>query len=255
MKEESGRRLLMAGNWKMFKTASETVDYINHLKGLLPSQPTVDVAIAPPFPALMAAVTAAMGSPIAIAAQNVFWEVEGAYTGEVSPGMLTSLGVALVIIGHSERRQYFGETDATVNRRVKAALTAGLKPIVCIGETLEQREAGQTFPVLETQVTQGLKDLTLAEATSLTIAYEPVWAIGTGRTATPEIAQDAHHYIRELLARQFDKELANRLRILYGGSVKPENTAELMARPDIDGALVGGASLKPDVFIKIINYG
>ncbi|MBF0530316.1 MAG: triose-phosphate isomerase [Deltaproteobacteria bacterium] len=254
MSENKTRRLLMAGNWKMYKTADQTVEFIVQLKNSLPPVLAVDVALAPPFPALAAAVSAAAGSPIAIAAQNVFWETEGAYTGEVSVGMLTSLGISLVIIGHSERRQYFGETDETVNRRIKAALAGGLKPIVCIGETLGQREAGHTFQVLETQISKGLAGLSLQEAAALVIAYEPVWAIGTGKTATPEIAQEAHQHIRQVLAGQFDKDLANSLRILYGGSVKPENTAELMGKPDIDGALVGGASLKPDVFLKIINY-
>ncbi|MEW5724887.1 MAG: triose-phosphate isomerase [Thermodesulfobacteriota bacterium] len=248
------RRPLIAGNWKMYKTAAEAVDYINRLKGMLPADLKVDVALAPPCPARAAAGRAAAGSPIALAAQNVFWEAEGAYTGEVSVGMLQALGVTLVIIGHSERRQYFGETDETVNRRTKAALAGGLRPIVCLGETLEQREAGRTFPVIEAQVQGGLAGFDPGDAGRIVIAYEPVWAIGTGRTATPETAQEVHALIRGLLEKKYDKALANNLRILYGGSVKPENAADLMAQPDIDGALVGGASLKPEAFLGIIDY-
>lgn len=254
MMPDQPRRPFIAGNWKMYKTAEETAEYLHHLKSMLPADPGVDVAVAPPFPALDAAVRAAAGSSIAVAAQNVFWEAEGAFTGEVSVAMLRALKVNLVIIGHSERRQFFGETDETVNRRIQAALAGGLAPIVCIGETFDQREADQTFQVLERQMTVGLGGIDTASARPMTIAYEPVWAIGTGRTATPEIAQEAHAYIRKKLADIFDKTLANSMRILYGGSVKPENAADLMAQPDIDGALVGGASLKADVFEKIINF-
>ncbi|MEW6262670.1 MAG: triose-phosphate isomerase [Thermodesulfobacteriota bacterium] len=254
MNSSPGRRPLIAGNWKMYKTPAEAEEYIHQLKSMLPATPAVDVAVAPAFPALAAAVRAAAGSAVAIAAQNVFWEAEGAYTGEVSAHMLKALAVWGVIIGHSERRQYFGETDETVNRRLAAALAQGLAPIVCVGETLEQREAGRTFQVIETQVKGGLKGLSPAQAGRLIIAYEPVWAIGTGRTATPEMAQEAHALIRRVLGELFTKELANSIRILYGGSVKPENAADLMAQPDLDGALVGGASLKPEAFIKIINY-
>lgn len=254
MTMENQRRILAAGNWKMFKTAAETREYIERFKELLPPQPSVDITLAPPFTALESAVQAAAGSPIKIAAQNVFWEPEGAYTAEISVGMLTALGLEQVIIGHSERRQYFGETDETVNRRVKAALAGGMTPIVCIGETLEQREAGQTNQVLETQVRGGLAGIDRAEAERLILAYEPVWAIGTGKTATPDMAQEAHAFIRGNLENLFDKSLANGLRILYGGSVKPENAAALLGQPDIDGGLVGGASLKPEVFIGIINY-
>ncbi|MBW1708721.1 MAG: triose-phosphate isomerase [Deltaproteobacteria bacterium] len=248
------RRPLIAGNWKMYKTGAEAAAYIEQLKLLLPSNLEADVALAPSFTALESALMAAGDSPILIAAQNVFWEDEGAYTGEVSVPMLNGLGVEWVIIGHSERRQYFGETDETVNRRVIAALAGGLNPIVCIGETLEQREANQTFQVLTAQLKEGLAEVDNRAAQSLTIAYEPIWAIGTGRTATTEIAQEAHRVIRDELERIFNKELANYIRILYGGSVKPENAAALLAQPDIDGALVGGASLKPDVFYGIINF-
>lgn len=248
------RRLLIAGNWKMYKTGAETVEFIERLKELLSSDSAVDVTLAPSFTSLEAAIQAAQGSSISIAAQNVFWEQEGAFTGEVSATMLKSMGVKQVIIGHSERRQYFGETDETVNRRIKAALSGGLVPIVCVGETLEQREVGQTFKILKTQLETGLEGIDSEAARTLILAYEPVWAIGTGKTATPEIAQEAHKFIRETLQDQFDKGLVSSLRILYGGSVKPENTAELLTQPDIDGGLVGGASLKPDVFYGIINY-
>ncbi len=248
------RRLLIAGNWKMYKTSAETVEFIERLKELLSSDSAVDVTLAPSFTSLEAAIQAAQDSSISIAAQNVFWEQEGAFTGEVSATMLRSMHVKQVIIGHSERRQYFGETDETVNRRIKAALSGGLVPIVCVGESLEQREAGQTFKVLKTQLETGLEGIDSEAARTLILAYEPIWAIGTGKTATPEIAQEAHKFIRETLQEQFDKGLVSSLRILYGGSVKPENAAELLTQPDIDGGLVGGASLKPDVFYGIINY-
>lgn len=254
MSQENSRRLLIAGNWKMHKTAAEAADFINQLKKELPPNPEVDVTLGPAFTALESAVKAAAGSPVRIVAQNVFYEEKGAFTGEVSTGMLTAIGVSGVIIGHSERRQYFGETDETVNRRTKAALAAKLDPIVCVGETLEQREADQTLAVLETQVTEGLKGLDAAQGALLTLAYEPVWAIGTGKTATPEMAQEAHLFIRKIVEKVFDKGVANAVRILYGGSVKPANAAALMTQPDIDGALIGGASLKLEDFLGIINF-
>jgi triosephosphate isomerase len=253
MSPTEGRRPFIAGNWKMHKTADEAESYINDLKNRLGPASDVDVGLAPAFPALERSVKAAAGSPIIIAAQNLHFEPEGAYTGEVSAKMLTSLGVTQVIIGHSERRQYFGETNQTVNQRAQAALNAGLKLIVCIGETLQERENGQTFSVLQAQVNEGLAGLNVTPET-LTVAYEPVWAIGTGKTATPDMAQEAHAYVRELLKKQFGDHLAAGVRIQYGGSVKPENAAELMAQPDIDGGLVGGASLKPEIFIDIIHY-
>ena len=253
MTQKTNRRPFIAGNWKMFKTPSETTDYINSFKSLLSPELEVDITLAPPFTALEAAVGAASGTPIAIAAQNVFWETEGAFTGEVSALMLKSMNVSQVIIGHSERRQLFGETDETVNRRLHAALAAGLLPIFCVGETLDERESGQTFQVLARQIQNGLANIDPLRIEGMTVAYEPVWAIGTGRTATPAIAQEAHAFIRQLLASIYNKEVANLVRVLYGGSVKPENAAELMNQPDIDGALVGGASLKPDVFIRIVN--
>ena len=248
------RRPLIAGNWKMYKNAAEAGSFVQALKAMLPAELSVDITLAPAFTALESAVSAAAGSPIKIAAQNVFWEKEGAFTGEISAGMLTSLGVTQVIIGHSERRQYFGETNDTVNQRVKAALAGGLQPIVCIGETLDQRESQQTFKVLEDQLTMGLSGLTPEQAGTIILAYEPVWAIGTGKTATPEIAQEAHQFIRQQVEKLFNKTVANSLLILYGGSVKPENAAVLMAQEDLDGALVGGASLKPEVFWEIINF-
>jgi triosephosphate isomerase len=237
----------------MHKTPSETSAFIQELKNQLPTPPPVDVMVAPPYVALPAAVEAVKDAPIFVAAQNVHWEPQGAYTGEIATNMLTDLGVSQVIIGHSERRQYFGETDQTVNKRTVAALEAGLTAVVCIGETLDQREAQQTMDVLRTQITTGLADLEGVTAQNLILAYEPVWAIGTGKTATPEIAQEAHRFIRETVEQHIDKTLANQLRILYGGSVKPDNAADLMAQPDIDGALVGGASLKIDSFLGIIT--
>jgi triosephosphate isomerase (TIM) len=250
----SQRRIFIAGNWKMYKTSAETTEYIQRFKSLLTGEPAVDITVAPPFPALEAAVTAASDSPIKIAAQNVFWESEGAYTGEVSVNMLKSINVSQVIIGHSERRQHFKETDRTVNKRVKAALAGDLQPIICIGETLEEREAEKTFEILKRQINGALENVPADDFKRVVFAYEPVWAIGTGKTATPEIAQDAHAFIRAQFEKLYDKNLANEVRILYGGSVKPGNAADLMAQLDIDGALVGGASLKPDVFIEIVNY-
>jgi len=255
MSQDQVRRPFIAGNWKMHKTVRETEAFIDELKKRIPEHPPVDVALAPPFIALEAAMRATEGTMIGVAAQNVFWEEKGAFTGEISPGMLTSLGVTMAIIGHSERRQYFGETDQTVNRRLRAALAANLLPILCIGETLEEREAERVNEVLERQIREGLQGVDAQLANRVVVAYEPVWAIGTGRTATPEIAQETHAFIRQTLASMYNKMLANQVRILYGGSVKPGNTADLMAQPDIDGALVGGASLDADVFAEIIRLG
>ena len=251
---EIPRRTFIAGNWKMYKTGAEAAAYITQLKDLLPAPLLVDVAVAPTFTALAAALAAAAGTPIRIAAQNVFWEKAGAFTGEVSASMLENLGVTWVILGHSERRQYFGETDETVGRRLRAVLAGRLRPIVCVGERLEEREAGRTLEVLTTQLEGALAGVSLGEAARITLAYEPVWAIGTGRTATPEMAQEAHAFLRREVERRFDKPVANSIRILYGGSVKPENAAGLLTLPDIDGALVGGASLEADVFAKIIDF-
>lgn len=242
----------MAGNWKMYKTASETTAFFEKFVPLVAGSTGRDSAICPTFVNIPAAVAAAQGSPVGIGGQNLYWEKEGAYTGEISGPMLKAIGCRWVIVGHSERRQYFGETDETVLKRTKAAIAAGLEPIVCVGERLEERESGRTNDVLKQQVTGGISGLSADEFAKIVIAYEPVWAIGTGKTATPEIAQDAHKVIRDLVQAKFGEQAAGAVRILYGGSVKPDNVKTLMAQPDIDGALVGGASLKPE-FIKIIE--
>lgn len=213
----------------------------------------VDIVVCPPYTLLAYLADALETSNINLGAQDVYWQEEGAFTGEVSPGMLKDAGCRFVIIGHSERRQYFGETNETVNKKIKAALKYSLVPIVCVGETLSERESAKTFQVLEEQVHNGLKDLSAQEAAGLVIAYEPVWAIGTDKTATPLQAQEAHKYIRDLLIKVYNKEVADSIRIQYGGSVKPENTCELMSQADVDGALVGGASLTAESFIQIIR--
>ncbi len=248
------RRPVIAGNWKMYKTQAEARAFLAALKPLVASSTHCDIVVAPPFAALAAAAEAARGSAIAIAAQDLHWEKEGAFTGEVSAKMLLEAGCRYVLIGHSERRQHFGETDERVNKKVKAALEAELVPIVCVGETLEQREAGQTEAVLERQFRSGFAALTGAEFSRILIAYEPVWAIGTGRTATPEIAAEAHRFLRRLAATTFTSERAAGLRILYGGSVKPDNIKGLMAQVEIDGALVGGASLNAQSFASLVNF-
>jgi triosephosphate isomerase (TIM) len=242
------RRPVMAGNWKMYKTQAEARAYFAALKQLVAGATHCEIIVAPAFTALAAAVEAAAGSAISIAAQNVHWAAEGAFTGEVSTRMLVETGCRSVIIAHSERRQFFGETDETAGRKVKAALAAGLTPIFCVGELLAEREADQTRAVLERQFRGALAALTGAEFSRIIVAYEPVWAIGTGRTATPEIAAEAHRFLRELAAGLFGAERAAELRILYGGSVKPDNIKGLMAQAEIDGALVGGASLDPQQF-------
>jgi triosephosphate isomerase (TIM) len=248
------RRPVIAGNWKMYKTQAETRAFFDAFKPLVPNATHCEIVIAPPFTSLTAAVESARGSAISIAAQNCDWHAEGAYTGEISTRMIVDTGSRGVIVGHSERRQYFGETDESVNRKVKAALEAGLTPIVCIGESLAEREANLTQAVLKRQFEGGLAALTGAEFSRILLAYEPVWAIGTGRTATPEIASDAHRFIRELADARFTSERASALRILYGGSVKPDNIRGLMAQVEIDGALVGGASLDPQSFASIVNF-
>ena len=249
------RTPLMAGNWKMFKTPAETKAFFEKFLPLVAHATHADVAICPPFINIPAAVEAAAGSRVTIGAQNCYWvNKEGAFTGEVNAPMLKAAGCTWVIIGHSERRQYFGETDATVLQRTVAALEAGLKPIVCVGELLAEREAGQTNDVLKTQFTGGLSSFTPEQFAQVGIAYEPVWAIGTGKGATPEIAEDAHRFIRSLAEEKFGAAAAAQVRILYGGSVKPDNVAGLMAQPDIDGALVGGASLKPEDFAGVVNF-
>jgi triosephosphate isomerase (TIM) len=248
------RRPVIAGNWKMYKTQAEARAFVAALKPLVAGSNHCDVILAPPFTALAAAAEAVRGTAILVAAQNAYWEAEGAFTGEISMRMLAETGCHAVILGHSERRQYFGETDATVNRKLKAALKAGLLPIVCVGENLEEREAAQTETVLRGQFSGSLAALTGEELSRILLAYEPVWAIGTGRTATPEIAAATHRFLRQLAAEQFTPERAAGLRILYGGSVKPENIRGLMAQVDIDGALVGGASLDPQSFASIVNF-
>jgi triosephosphate isomerase (TIM) len=247
------RTPLMAGNWKMHKTAAEAVQFFEAFVPMISQTRDADIVVCPPFVNLEAAVGAARESKIEIGAQDVFWLSEGAYTGEVSAPMLASIGCRWVIIGHSERRQYFGETDETVLKKSVAALAAGLKPIVCVGERLEERESKATETVLSTQFAQGIAPLTADQFAGVTLAYEPVWAIGTGKTATPEIAQAAHHFLRAAIRARFGEEAAGACRILYGGSVKPENTKALMEPPDIDGALVGGASLDPAAFAAIVN--
>jgi len=238
----------------MVKTLPETVAYLQEFKILVQYEEGCEIVIAPPFPSLAAAAEAVQGSRIRISAQNMHWESEGAYTGEVSAGMLLAAGCSDVIIGHSERRQYFGETDQTVNQRVKAALAANLRPIVCVGERLEEREANQTKDVLLHQIDGALASLTEESASPIIVAYEPVWAIGTGRTATPEIAAEAHQILRDRVHENLGAQTAENLRILYGGSVKPANIQGLMACPGIDGALVGGASLDPESMAAIIHY-
>lgn len=248
------RRHVIAGNWKMYKTIAEAVSFIERLKPMVADAAHCDVVVAPPFTALAAVATAARSSNIRVAAQDLHWDAEGAHTGDVSPGMILEAGATLVIIGHSERRRDHGETDEMVNRKLRAALAAGLEPMVCVGETLEEREAGRTHAVLERQFKEGFRGLTPSDFSRIMMAYEPVWAIGTGRTATPEMAAESHGKLRALARDGFGDGVAGGLRILYGGSVKPENIRGLMAQPEIDGALVGGASLKPESFAAIVHY-
>lgn len=245
---------VIAGNWKMYKTIAEAAAFVTALKPKVASASHCEVVVAPPFTALDAVAKAVKGSNIRVAGQDVGWEKEGAFTGDISPVMLTEAGATHVIIGHSERRQLHGETDEGVNRKLKAALAAGLAPIVCVGETLAEREANHTQDVLQRQFTGGFAGLTAPGFSRIIVAYEPVWAIGTGRTATPQIAAESHAFLRRLGAESFGKGTAATLRILYGGSVKPENIRDLMAEAEIDGALVGGASLKADSFAAIVNY-
>jgi triosephosphate isomerase len=244
----------IAGNWKMNKTVAEAIDLVKQLKASLSGVEGVEVAVAPPFTALSAVQKELEGSPIQLAAQNLFWEEKGAFTGEIAPPMLKEAGCDYVILGHSERRQFFGETDETVNRKVRAALSQGLKVIFCIGETLKEREEGRTFAVIERHVPGGLKDIRKEEMRNIVIAYEPVWAIGTGKTATPEQAEEVHRFIRKKLVELYPKEIAEGVRIQYGGSVTPENIKGLMGQKNIDGALVGGASLKSETFSKIVRF-
>jgi triosephosphate isomerase len=248
------RNPVIAGNWKMFKTCRETSAFFD---AFLPQIKDVDhcqIVVAPPYTSLATAVEKADGTSVAISAQDVFWEAQGAFTGEVSVGMLVDVGCTYTIIGHSERRQFFGETDETVEKKTLAAVAGGLKAIVCVGETLVERDGGQAEEVVRRQVRNGLGRLTESDLSHIIVAYEPVWAIGTGRTATPEIAAEAHRFLRDLAASGFGKEQAVALRILYGGSVKPDNIKGLMAQVEIDGALVGGASLDARQFASIVNF-
>ncbi|OLB85724.1 MAG: triose-phosphate isomerase [Acidobacteriales bacterium 13_2_20CM_2_55_5] len=248
------RKKLMVANWKMYKTPDQTRDFFRAFLPLIADHTRDEIAVCPSFVCLAAAVEAAKGSHVAIGGQNLHWEKEGAYTGEISAGMLLAAGCTHVIIGHSERRQYFGETDDTVNRKLKTALEAGLTPIVCVGEVLEEREAGLTEDVLRRQCLRAFHAISGKKAGKLVIAYEPVWAIGTGKTATPRLAAEAHVLIRGEAAKAFGDKMAESLRILYGGSVKPENAKSLMSEEEIDGALVGGASLNATSFAAIIKY-
>jgi triosephosphate isomerase len=244
---------IFAANWKMHKTVSEALDFVERFLPLVRGATGVEVILAPPFTALDAVARRIAGSPVLLAAQNVHAEPKGAFTGEISVPMLADLGCRYAIIGHSERRSLFGETDEAVARKAQALLAREIRPIVCIGETLAEREAGQTFGVLERQLAGSLAGVPAARAEEVVIAYEPVWAIGTGRTATPEVAQEAHAFVRDRLVKQLGAVSKN-MRILYGGSVKPENAGTLMGMPDIDGALVGGASLDPKDFSRIVRY-
>jgi triosephosphate isomerase len=248
------RTKLIAGNWKMYKTPGQTRDFFQAFLPLVAKHTRDEILICPPFVDLQAAIESAQGSNVLVGAQNVHWANEGAFTGEISPVVLLDIGLTHCIIGHSERRQYFGETDDTVNLRLKNALETGLIPIVCVGEVLEEREANLTEDVLRRQCTRAFHKISTKKADKLVVAYEPVWAIGTGKTATPRMASDAHALIRGEAANTFGQEFADQLRILYGGSVKPENATALMSEPEIDGALVGGASLDPKSFAAIVHY-
>ena len=248
------RKKLIAANWKMYKTPAQTREFFTAFLPLVKTHTRDEIVVCPPSIDIQAALDSAQGSNVAVGAQNMYWEKEGAFTGEISAAMIAASGCTHVIIGHSERRQYFGETDDTVNVRLKVALEAGLTPIVCVGEVLEEREANITDDVLRRQCSVAFRGMSAAKAAKLVVAYEPVWAIGTGKTATPQIAASAHATIRHEAANAFGQEFADRLRILYGGSVKPENAKSLMSEEEIDGALVGGASLNPQHFAAIVQY-
>lgn len=247
------RKPIIAGNWKMFKTIPEALDLVREIKKSVAGLDGIEVAVCPPFTALAPVAETLSGTDIALGAQDVYWEDKGAFTGEVSPVMLKDAGCRYVIIGHSERRQYFGETDEKVNRKVRAVLSHGLTPIMCVGETLSEREAGVTEKIVRAQTEAGLADLIPEQVAGMVIAYEPVWAIGTGKTASDEDARQVISFIRGIVKELYGSGAAQRIRIQYGGSVKPENAAGLMAKPDIDGALVGGASLEVESFMGIIK--
>jgi triosephosphate isomerase len=247
------RTPLIAGNWKMFKTVHEAVVFVKELRALVKDVADVEVVVGPPFTAIHAVAEAARNSNIGVAAQDMHWEREGAFTGEVSAAMIVEAGAEYVIIGHSERRRLFGETDAIVNRKVAAAITAGLTPIVCVGETLDERERNETLAILDRQIKEGLDQVTGEQLAELIVAYEPVWAIGTGKNATAAQAGEAHAHIRLRLRQWFGAEAADQCRVIYGGSVKPDNIRQLIAEPDVDGALVGGASLDLKSFSEIVT--
>lgn len=248
------RKPVIAGNWKLYKTTEEARQFVHELIPLVDNTSEVEIVVAPVFTVLNTMKDVLKGTNINLSAQDCFWDEQGAYTGEVSSTMLLDVGCSHVIIGHSERRQHFGETDETVNKKIRAALRAGLTILFCIGETLNEREAEQTFVVLERQITGGIAGITKDELNKLIIAYEPVWAIGTGKTASNDQAQEAHKFVRRVVAKLYDNEAAENIRIVYGGSVKPENIKGLMTQKDIDGALVGGASLKADSFAQIVRF-
>ncbi|MHB8419371.1 MAG: triose-phosphate isomerase [Myxococcales bacterium] len=248
------RKPVIAGNWKMFKTSAEAAAVLRELRPKVSMIHDVEVVVCPPFTALAASAQALAGSNVALGAQNLHWEAQGAFTGEISAGMLKEAGCRWVIVGHSERRQLFGETDESVHRKLRAALAAGLAPIVCVGETLAEREVNDTLAIVGRQIEGALRGLDAAQLAGLVVAYEPVWAIGTGKNATPAQAQEVHAALRAQVGRLHGAEAAAALRILYGGSVKPENIKDLMAQPDLDGALVGGASLAAESFAAIVRW-
>ncbi len=247
------RKTIIAGNWKMNKLINEARELVRALKPLVAGIDKGEIVVCPVYTALYVVAQELEDSNIKLGAQDCFWEEKGAYTGEVSPVMLKDVGAEFVIIGHSERRQYFCETDEWINKKTKKALEVGLRPIVCVGEKLEEREAGKTFEVVRTQLEGGLGDLSSEQIKKVVIAYEPVWAIGTGKTATPQQAQEVHEFIRNWLAEKFGKDVAEEITIQYGGSVKPNNAKDLLSQKDIDGALVGGASLKAEDFAQIVK--
>ncbi|MFC1667345.1 triose-phosphate isomerase [Candidatus Omnitrophota bacterium] len=247
------RRSIIAGNWKMNKTVEESVDVAVGLKRKFYTFAEADIVICPPFTALSKVSDEIIDSSIMLGAQDMYWEGKGAFTGEISPNMLKDVGCRYIIVGHSERRHIFGETDEDVNRKLLVVLKHGMVPIMCVGEKIEERDNGMTFEVLEKQLTRGLKDLSKEDVARIVIAYEPVWAIGTGRTASPQQAQEAHRFIREFIERSYNKDVSLKIRIQYGGSVKPDNIAQLMVQEDIDGALVGGASLDVNSFTEIVQ--
>mgnify|MGYP001319050031 CR=1 FL=1 len=248
------RMPLIAGNWKMHTSQAEARSLAAAVVSASNGLTDREVMIAPPFTALAAVAEVVRGSQVRLAAQNICWAEQGAFTGEIAPGMLRELGCSMAIIGHSERRQIFGETDALINQRVAGALRNGITPVLCFGETLDERESGQTMTVLERQVRSGLAGIIVTDPVNMVLAYEPVWAIGTGKTATEEQAQEAHEFVRNLLLAMYEKSIARQMRILYGGSVNSGNVDALLQQPDIDGALVGGASLKADSFERIIHF-